>query len=86
MDVRFALSKDDLNIISKSYFLFRRTSSAATSFKHSCDSITHGPAIIIGFICYFDINNSQKVGQDYQVILETFAGTSEQVRAEPFVL
>ena len=26
------------------------------------------------------------MGQDYQVILETFAGTSEQVRAEPFCL
>ena len=46
------LGIDDLNIISILYFLFSLTSSSATLFKQSCDSITQGPAIIIGnFIC-----------------------------------
>ena len=41
---------DALNMMSRSYFLFIRTSSSATSLRHSADSITQGPAIIVGVI------------------------------------
>ena len=52
-EVRFALSKEALKMMSRPYLLFRRTNSVATVSSRAALSMTQGPAIITGFIGMF---------------------------------
>ena len=51
-DVLFALSKDALKMMSVPSWLLISTMRAATSSRSEADSMTHGPAMNIGFIFF----------------------------------